>query len=203
MQDVTNTPDLFHLTETEFFQKLTEGKNENLHIAYRDFVLQVSEMCHNHNHKGFVISALLYAEVEIAYLQTEKMRDAVNQELAAFVTKALHFVRKTLAHYNDIKSHLVPEPMQMPEIGLNWTANKTALIELGYAFKVAKCFGSNISAKEIVSKLAKLFNVDMTENYIYKKYNEMRVRGRNSRAYFMDTLSSSLNDFMSYQDEED
>ncbi len=195
--------DLFSLTETEFFRQLTEGKNDNLHIAYRDFVLQVSEMCHSHNHKGFVISALLYAEVEIAYIQTEKLREAVNQELAAFVNKALHFVRQTLALYKDIKSSIIQEPVPTPEIGLNWTANKTALIELGYAFKVAKCFGSNISAKEIVTKLAKMFNVDMTENYIYKKYNEMRVRGRNSRAYFMDSLSSSLNDFMSCQDEED
>ncbi len=195
--------DLFSLTETEFFRQLTEGKNDNLHIAYRDFVLQVSEMCHSHNHKGFVISALLYAEVEIAYIQTEKLREAVNQELAAFVNKALHFVRQTLALYKDIKSSMIQEPVPTPEIGLNWTANKTALIELGYAFKVAKCFGSNISAKEIVTKLAKMFNVDMTENYIYKKYNEMRVRGRNSRAYFMDSLSSSLNDFMSCQDEED
>ncbi len=195
--------DLFSLTETEFFRQLTEGKNDNLHIAYRDFVLQVSEMCHSQNHKGFVISALLYAEVEIAYIQTEKLRDAVNQELAAFVNKALHFVRQTLALYKDIKSSIIQEPVPTPEIGLNWTANKTALIELGYGFKVAKCFGSNISAKEIVSKLAKMFNVDMSENYIYKKYNEMRVRGRNSRAYFMDSLSSSLNDFMSCQDEED
>ena len=195
--------DLFSLTETEFFRQLTEGKNDNLHIAHKDFVLQVSQMCHSHNHKGFVISALLYAEVEIAYIQTEKLREAVNQEMAAFVNKALHFVRQTLALYKDIRCSLIPEPKSMSEIGLNWTANKTALIELGYAFKVAKCFGSNISAKEIVTKLAKMFNVDMNENYIYKKYNEMRVRGRNSRAYFMDTLSSSLNDFMSCQDEED
>ena len=42
--------DVFSLTETEFFRLLTEGNNENLHIAYKDFVLQVSEICHNtHN----------------------------------------------------------------------------------------------------------------------------------------------------------
>ncbi len=195
--------DLFSLTETEFFRQLTEGKNDNLHIAYKDFVLQVSEMCHNHNHKGFVISALLYAEVEIAHIQTEKLREEVNHELVSFVSKALHFVRQTLALYKDIKSYVVTEPNQLPEIGLNWTANKTALIELGYAFKVAKCFGTNISAKEIVSKLAKIFNVDMTENYIYKQYNEMTVRGRNSRTSVVHTISSSLNDFMPNQDEED
>lgn len=37
--------EIFSLTETEFFRMLTEGKNDNLHIAYKDFVLQVSEIC--------------------------------------------------------------------------------------------------------------------------------------------------------------
>lgn len=194
---------IFYLTETEFFRQLTEGHNDRLHIAYRDFVLMVSEMCHTHNHRGYVISALLYAEVEIAHIQTEKLRDTVNQELSAVVSKALQFVRRTLAMCKDMKSTIIPEENPIPECSLNWTAKKTELVELGYAFKVANCFGSNISAKEIVSKLAKLFNVDMPENYIYKKYNEMRVRGRNSRTYFMDSLSSSLNDYMISQDIDD
>lgn len=34
---------VFSLTETEFSRKLTEGENENRYIAYKDFVLQVSE----------------------------------------------------------------------------------------------------------------------------------------------------------------
>ena len=28
--------DVFSLTETEFFRKLTYGENDNLHIAYKD-----------------------------------------------------------------------------------------------------------------------------------------------------------------------
>lgn len=65
---------IFSLTETEFFQKLTEGKNDNLHIAYKDFVLQVSELCNKEPHKGCVISALLFVEVEISHLQTAAQR---------------------------------------------------------------------------------------------------------------------------------
>lgn len=195
--------DIFSLTETEFFRQLTEGKNDNLHIAYKDFVLQVSKMCREHTSKGYVITALLYAEVEIASIQTTQQRDEVNNVLATFINKALHFVRQTLTHLKDLAFIPVPEDNCLQEIGLNWTANKTALIELGYAFKVAKCFGTNLSAREIVHKLAKVFNVEMTDNYIYKKYNEMRVRGRNSRAYFMDVLSTSLNDHITNQDAED
>ncbi len=195
--------DIFTLTETEFFQMLTEGKNDNLHIAYKDFVLQVSEMCNSTKCKGHVITALLLVEVEISHLQTEKERQEVNKTISSFISKALNFVRQTLTHFKEIDFSPVNDDEMIDKIGLNWTAQKTALIEIGYAFKVAKCFGNNISAKEIITKLARLFNVDMNDGYIYKKYAEMRTRARNSRTYFIDTLVDSLNSFMSKQDEED
>ena len=195
--------DIFTLTETEFFQMLAEGKNDNLHIAYKDFVLQVSEMCNSTKCKGHVITALLLVEVEISHLQTEKERQEVNKTISSFISKALNFVRQTLIHFKEIDFSPVNDDEMIDKIGLNWTAQKTALIEIGYAFKVAKCFGNNISAKEIITKLAKLFNVDMNDGYIYKKYAEMRTRARNSRTYFIDTLVDSLNSFMSKQDEED
>ena len=97
----------------------------------------------------------------------------------------------------------MPIEDSIDDIALNWEANKSALIELGYAFKVANCFGSNVTVKEIINKLAKAFHVDIPENYIYKKYNEMKVRSRNSRTYFIDSLTMSLNSFMAKQDEED
>lgn len=195
--------DVFSLTETEFFRKLTEGKNENLHMAYKDFVLQVSELCNKEPHKGCVISALLFVEVEISHLQTAAQRQEVNDALVSFINKALCFVRQTLSHYKEIDFRNVSEDNMLDRIGLDWKANKTDLIELGYAFKVANCFGTKLSAKDIIGRLARIFKVDMTESYIYKKYSEMRMRGRNSRTYFMDTLIDGLNSFMSKQDQED
>lgn len=195
--------DLFSLTETEFFRMLTEGKNDNLHIAYKDFVLQVSELCNKGTHKGYVISALLFVEVEISHLQTTAQRQEVNEVLVAFITKALNFIRHTITHFKDVSVSPVEEDKIISEVDLRWTEKKVALVELGYAFKVAKCFGENISVKEIVTKLARLFNVPMTENYIYKKYNEIKVRGRESRTYFIDMLNDMLNRHMSIQDQED
>lgn len=195
--------DVFSLTETEFFRKLTEGKNDNLHIAYKDFVLQVSELCNKGIQKGCVITALLFVEVEISHLQTAAQRQEVNYTLVSFITKALNFVRHTITHYKELSAHAVSEDSMIDGINLKWTEKKVALVELGYAFKVAKCFGDNISVREIVTKLAKLFHVDMSDNYIYKKYSEIRVRGRNSRTYFIDTLTDMLNRHMNSQDEED
>lgn len=181
---------------------LTEGKNDNLHIAYKDFVLQVSEICRTAQDKTFAISALLYAEVEIAHIQTDAMRNEVNNHLASFITKALTLVRRTISHIKEVNIKNVPLDDSIDNITLNWEAKKSALVELGYAFKVANCFGVNVTVKEIIGKLAKAFNVTIPDNYIYKKYNEMRVRSRNSRTYFIDSLTMSLNNFMARQDEE-
>lgn len=194
--------EIFSLTETEFFRMLTEGKNDNLHIAYKDFVLQVSEICRTAQDKTFAISALLYAEVEIAHIQTDAMRNEVNNHLASFITKALTLVRRTISHIKEVSIKSVPIEDSIDNITLNWEAKKSALVELGYAFKVANCFGVNVTVKEIIGKLAKVFNVTIPDNYIYKKYNEMRVRSRNSRTYFIDSLTMSLNNFMARQDEE-
>lgn len=196
--------DLFALTETQFIRELIARQNENLHISYKDFVMQVYDLCRNKQEKGFAVSALLVVEVEISALQTATQREDVNNALVSFINKALHFVRNTISHYKEVDFIPVGDDETIERIGLNWTANKTALIEIGYAFKVAKCFGENITAKEIIQKLAKIFRVEMPDGYIYKKYAEMRTRGNgDSRTYFIDTLVSSLNKFMQKQDEED
>lgn len=196
--------DLFALTETQFIRELIARQNENLHISYKDFVMQVYDLCRNKQEKGFAVSALLVVEVEISALQTATQREDVNNALVSFIDKALHFVRNTISHYNEVDFIPTGADELIDRVGLNWTANKTALIEIGYAFKVAKCFGNNISAKEIIQKLAKVFGVDMPDGYIYKKYAEMRTRGKSdSRTYFIDTLGAQLNDHMFKEDTKD
>lgn len=195
--------DLFALTETQFIRELIARQNENLHISYKDFVMQVYDLCRNKQEKGFAVSALLVVEVEISALQTATQREDVNNALVSFINKALHFVRNTISHYKEVDFVPTAEEDMIEKIGLNWQANKSALIEIGYAFKVAKCFGANVSAREIILKLAKLFKVDMAENYIYKKYYDMKTRENNRRTYFIDDLGDKLNDHMDNEDTKD
>lgn len=195
--------DLFALTETQFIRELIARQNENLHISYKDFVMQVYDLCRNKQEKGFAVSALLVVEVEISALQTATQREDVNNALVSFINKALHFVRNTISHYKEVDFVPTGEDDMIEKIGLNWKANKSALIEIGYAFKVAKCFGSDVSAREIILMLAKLFKVDMAENYIYKKYYDMKTRENNRRTYFIDDLGDKLNDHMDNEDTKD
>ena len=196
--------DIFALTETEFFRCAAAKTPENIHIAYRDFVLQVYQMCHaGTRQKSCVICALLVAEIDLTHLKNDAEREAVNNQLTAFISKAIHFLQHTLIHFKDAEVVPVEDDDIIQEIDLKWTQKKIGLVELGYAFKLAKCFGEHISVKELVQKLAKLFNVDIPDNYIYKKYNEIKVRSKDSRTYFIDFLRERLMLQMDIEDEED
>ena len=79
-----------------------------------------------------------------------------------------------------------------------WKANKTDIVELGYAFKVANYFGTKLIAKDTFSILAYLFKVDRAEKYLSENFwNEDWIRGRNSHTSLMDTLIDGLISVMS------
>lgn len=193
--------DIFALTETEFFRQLTAGENENLHITYRDFIMQVFEMCRTNKNKGFAVSALLVVEIEISHLKTEARRNAVNSSLTSFISKALHFIRETISNLKNITVEPATDDELLQDIGLKWSHKKVALVEIGYAFHLARCFGDRLTVKDVIMKLAKAFDVEISENYIYKKFNEIKVRTLDSRTYFIDLLAKTLTRHMDEQDE--
>ena len=193
---------IFALTETEFFRQLAERSHENIHIAYQDFVLQVHNLCHTGaNQKSCVISALLVAEIDLAHLKNDTEREQVNHQLTSFISKAIHFVQNKLLHLKDTTVIPTEDDEVIQGIDLTWTQKKVGLVELGYAFKLANCFGKHVSAAEIIRKLAKLFRVELPDNYACKKYNEMKVRARESRTYFLDFLKDMLTTKMESDDE--
>lgn len=191
------------LTDTEFFQKLTERKNENIHIAYKQFVVEVNNLCHKAKSKMVAINALVHIEVEISQLQTQAQRDALNEELTDVIVKSLSYVRQTLSHIKDIEFTSVPGEKMLEGVGLTWDANATDLVEMAYAFKVSNIFGDKIGVEAIFNRLAKAFNVKAPLNYCYNKYLTMKVRSRKRRTYFLDGISDRLNEHMNRQDREE
>lgn len=191
------------LTDTEFFQKLTERKNENIHIAYKQFVVEVNNLCHNAKSKMVALNALVHVEVEISQLQTKAQRDALNEELTDVIVKSLSYLRQTLSHIKEIEFVPVSDEKMLKEIGLTWDASATDLVEMAYAFKVSNIFGKKIGVEAIFNRLAQAFNVKAPLNYCYNKYLAMKVRSRKRRTYFLDGISDRLNEHMNRQDQEE
>lgn len=191
------------LTDTEFFRKLTERKNENIHIAYKQFVVEVNNLCHKAKSKMIAINALVHIEVEISQLQTQAQRDALNEELTDVIVKSLSYVRQTLSNIKDVEIVPIPDDNVLNGIDLTWKANATDLVEMAYAFKVSNIFGNKIGVEAIFNRLAQAFNVKTPLNYCYNKYLAMKVRSRKRRTYFLDGISDRLNEHMNRQDQEE
>ncbi|EKT3957812.1 RteC domain-containing protein [Flavobacterium psychrophilum] len=75
---------------------------------------------------------------------------------------------------------------------LNWTGNKTDLIEVIYALHHQKVInGGNTDIKELASHFGKVFNIDLEEN-IYRSYVDIKNR-KTAKTKFLHHLSENFN----------
>ncbi len=108
-----------------------------------------------------------------------------NDQLQIYIENQLHKAT------NEEKSTDLPT--------LNWTASKTALIELIYALHSQAVFeGGNIDLKVIAKTFGQTFNIDLGD--FYHTYIELKSRKIN-RTKFLDNLKESLLKKMDEQDE--
>lgn len=82
----------------------------------------------------------------------------------------------------------------------NWTAPKTALIELLYSLKAEGAINNGTAElKEIATTLERAFNIDLGQ--YHRTFLELRMR-KGGRTKFMDSLRDSLNKRMDNADED-
>lgn len=83
---------------------------------------------------------------------------------------------------------------------LNWTASKSALIEVIYSIASAKCVNNgNADIKDIAEFVERMFNIDLGD--FYRQYVDLRLR--TNRTKFLDKLKEALVNKMNEDDEKD
>ena len=83
----------FLLAETEFFRLINEAGDCNMETAYTAFATQVIELCNGSMDRNRIIIALAYIEIELQHHPVRNLSEE-RKEIAAYVSKALSFVRK-------------------------------------------------------------------------------------------------------------
>lgn len=115
--------------------------------------------------------------------------------------KASYFIEKIIHSYGvhpDL--HLRLSPDSASENCRKWTGKIIDLVEIIYAIDTKKCVDNgNISIIELSDHIGKCFGVCFKD--CYSSYIDIRRRKNNSRTYFLDELSKSLNDRMDKEDE--
>ena len=83
----------FLLAETEFFRRINEAGDCNMETAYTAFATQVIELCSGNVDTNRTIIALAYIEIELQHHPVRNLPEE-KREVAAYISKALSFVRK-------------------------------------------------------------------------------------------------------------
>ena len=83
----------FLLAETDFFRQINEAGDCNMEKAYTAFATQVIELCNGGMDMNLTVIALAYIEIELQHHPVRNLSEE-RREIAAYVSKALSFVRK-------------------------------------------------------------------------------------------------------------
>lgn len=153
----------FLLAETDFFRLINEAGDCNMETAYTAFATQVIELCNGGMDMNLTVIALAYIEIELQHHPVRNLSEE-KREIAAYVSKALSFVRKM--------QKFLATPQVPPLISANnatettasllqWTGNAIDLVELIYGIDVMGCINNgNMPLKQLAPLLYKIFGVD-------------------------------------------
>ena len=192
----------FLLAETEFFRLINEAGDCNMETAYTAFATQVIELCNGNLDANRTIIALAYIEIELQHHPVRNLSEE-RKEIAAYVSKALSFVR-TMQKF-------LATPKVPPLISANsttenntsilqWTGNAIDLVELIYGIDEMGCVNNgNMPLKQLAPLLYKIFGIESKD--CYRFYTDIKRRKNESRTYFLDRMQEKLNERM-LRDEE-
>ena len=192
----------FLLAETEFFRLINEAGDCNMETAYTAFATQVIELCSSNLDPNRTIIALAYIEIELQHHPVRNLSEE-RKEIAAYVSKALSFVRKM--------QKFLAMPQVPPLISadnttenttslLQWTGNAIDLVDLIYGIDEMGCINNGkMPLKQLAPLLYKIFGIESKD--CYRFYIDIKRRKNESRTYFLDRMQEKLNERM-LRDEE-
>ena len=189
----------FLLAETEFFRLINEAGDCNMETAYTAFATQVIELCSGNLDANRTIIALAYIEIELQHHPVRNLSEE-RKEIAAYVSKALSFVRKMQKFLATPQVPPLSNPTSKPKETnavtspvLQWTGNTLDLVELIYGLSEMGCINNGETPlKELSAALYELFGLKTKECYRY--YSAIKLRKNPSRTYFLDKMLAKLND---------
>ena len=189
----------FLLAETDFFRLINEAGDCNMETAYMAFATQVIELCNGSMDANRTIIALAYIEIELQHHPVRNLSEE-RKEIAAYVSKALSFVRKMQKFLATPQVPPLSNPTSNPKETnavispvLQWTGNTLDLVELIYGLSEMGCINNGETPlKELSAALYELFGLKTKECYRY--YSAIKLRKNPSRTYFLDKMLAKLND---------
>lgn len=161
----------YRANETLNDKQLYLTKNLNLNLLPAHLLISTNDI--NKTNGGFFIAELL-----------------ANQKLQNFLFFQLYNIDKSVKTVNNVKT---------PNLGVFWTASKTALIEMIYGiFTQGAVNNGNVDILHLVNIFSEIFNIEIKEPY--HTFSGIKQRKKNQTA-FIDSMKSSILEYIEKQDE--
>ena len=193
----------FLLAETDFFRLINEAGDCNMETAYMAFATQVIELCNDGMDANRTIIALAYIEIELQHHPVHNLSEE-KKEIAAYVSKALSFVRKMQKCLAMPQVPPLSNPTNTTENTslLQWTGNAIDLVELIYGIDEMGCINNGkMPLKQLAPLLYKMFGIESKD--CYRFYIDIKRRKNESRTYFLDRMQEKLNERMLRDEEQE
>lgn len=201
----------FALTNTEFFKQINENTNDDITIAYRDFIQQIFSFYKDNRNMQELLFVLAYTEAELQCLSEYRRLNSIKNtqtepsQNSLFLRKALIFIRHIL---KDLQAQMQFAPLPVSDVNdqqpavspFKWTGSVVELVELIYGFTEMKSLNhGETPITELANFISGQFDVEIKD--CYSAYVDMKHRKNNSRTYYLDKMRERLNRRMELDDE--
>ena len=199
--------DYFILTDTEFFQQITDNKySSKLTSTYCDFIETVFDLCTQPTSKYELLFAMTYTETELQSLceciRLNPDRNKESDPCFLYIRKALSFIRHTLKY---MQTQVLPLSTsdninQPPVIPYQWTGSTVEFVELIYGLiEMRSIHNGETPITELASFISLQLGIEIKD--CYSAYVDMKRRKNDSRTYYLDKMRERLNRRMQLDDE--
>ncbi|MCO5268967.1 MAG: RteC domain-containing protein [Brumimicrobium sp.] len=176
-------------------------KVEKFHLQHLDFISYYNSGQTNFDEILFLRKNLDLSTIPSYILLRDDLGHTTNGDY--LVTKLLlnaklyKFIQKELIVPTEESLH--QENTKTIKSGLNWTAPKSALIELSYAlFCKGAINNGDVEIKQLISQFELFFNIELGDPY--RHFTNIKQRKKSS-AIFLESLTDSLTQYMNEQEE--
>ena len=189
---IDRTMNYFLLAETDFFRLINEAGDCNMETAYTAFATQVIELCNGSMDANLTVIALAYIEIEMQHHPVRNLSEE-KREIAAYVSKALSFVRKMQKFLATPQVPPLTSANNTTETAaslLQWTGNAIDLVELIYGIDEMGCINNGtMPLKQLAPLLYKIFGVESKD--CYRFYTDRKSTRLNSSHKVQSRMPSS------------
>mgnify|MGYP005943005783 CR=1 FL=1 len=176
------------LLQSPFFTYVREGRCDLLADSLSEFKETATAICY----KPDVIWHEIHFSLSCVEEELKALHETVTTEISRFTKQAISFIRRMIEH---VRLMITNPPVKdndengaLSALIASEELSKADVVQLGRAIHEAAYRNTSVKIYDVISRLAVIFSMEITENYANSCYTEIKYRSQKSYSDFIDRL---------------